>query len=89
LHKNSKTIHNYYEHIKMAIWLSRKGFFLTEEDVRFGKYILDISCRHNQIPACRYGNCCISTYSIPELKKLEADALLTLSPDGVTITGSG
>ncbi len=86
--QNSKTIHNYYEHIKQGNLAVEKGFFLTDEDVRFGKYILDISCRGTTkfLPVDMET---ITTYSIPELKKLEADALLMLSADGVTITDLG
>lgn len=86
--QNSKILNNYSQHIKNGRLAVEKGFFLSDEDVRFGKYILDISCRGKTkfLPG---DMATISTYCIPELKKLEADKLLVLDKDGIQITELG
>jgi oxygen-independent coproporphyrinogen III oxidase len=83
--QNSKTIHNYYNHIKNGRLAVEKGFFLSDEDVRFGRYILDISCRGTTkfLPEDMET---INAYCVPALKKLEADELLTLTDKDVKIT---
>lgn len=86
--QNSKTIHNYYEQISKGKLAVEKGFFLSDEDVRFGQYILDISCRGNTTFLPEDLDT-INTYCLPELKKLEADRLVEIRPLGVTITESG
>ena len=86
--QNSKTIHNYYNYIKNSRLAVEKGFFLTDEDVRFGKYILDISCR-GKTKFLAEDMEAIRSYCIPELEKLEADNLLVLNEDGVQITELG
>jgi oxygen-independent coproporphyrinogen III oxidase len=86
--QNAKTIHNYYNHIKNGKLAVEKGYFLTDEDVRFGKYILDISCRGNTTFMWQDLET-IQTYCMPEIKKLEADGLLVLTEKGLQITGLG
>jgi oxygen-independent coproporphyrinogen-3 oxidase len=86
--QNAKTIHNYYHHIKNGILPLEKGYFLTAEDVRFGKYILDISCR-GKTKFLPEDLAMIYEYCIPELKKLEADGLLVVHDDGIEITTLG
>ena len=86
--QNAKTIHNYYNEIKNARLAVEKGFFLTGEDIRFGKYILDISCR-GKTKFLQEDMDTINTWCLPELKKLEADKLLVLKEDGLQITELG
>ncbi|MFI5188361.1 MAG: oxygen-independent coproporphyrinogen III oxidase, partial [Chitinophagales bacterium] len=43
--QNKKALHEYYESIGKNELPLFRGYFLTEEDASFRKYILDISCR--------------------------------------------
>jgi len=43
--QNQKTLHNYYEDITSNDLAVIKGYFLNKEDIAFGKYVLDISCK--------------------------------------------
>jgi oxygen-independent coproporphyrinogen III oxidase len=86
--QNAKTIHNYYHHVKNGNLAIEKGFFLTEQDVQFGKYILDISCRgkttfRNQDLET------IAKFCLPALERLEADNLLVLDENSLQITDLG
>ena len=86
--QNHKTIHDYYEAINKGELAVTKGYFLTEEDVAFKIYILDVSCHGKtlfhpeHLPLLR-------SYSFPELKKLEADSLVVWNEEGVTVTDLG
>ena len=86
--QNAKTIHNYYEQIKKGTLAVEKGFFLSAEDTRFGKYILDISCRGKTtfLPEDLET---INTYCLPVLSSLAKDNLLVISENTVEITELG
>ena len=86
--QNAKTIHNYYNLINSQKLAIEKGCFLDQEDVRFGKYILDISCRGKTI-FLQEDMETINSYCVPELMKLEADHLLVLKEDGLVVTPLG
>ena len=66
----------------------QKGYFLTEEDIAFRKYILDLGCKgntkfkHEHLPLLR-------EFTFPELKKLAEDQLITWDEQGVEITALG
>lgn len=86
--QNAKTIHNYYAYIGEGRPAVEKGYFLSEEDKRFQRYILDISCR--QATTYKPEDIdVINRYAMPELKSLEADGLCILRPDGVDVTTLG
>lgn len=86
--QNVKTIHDYYAAIKKNEIPVVRGYFLSEEDVAFKKYILDISCRGNtkfsteHLPLLR-------EFSFPELKNLESDELISWNEDGLQVTALG
>jgi oxygen-independent coproporphyrinogen-3 oxidase len=86
--QNAKTIHTYYSCINNGQLAIEKGYDLTAEDIRFGKYILDISCRGNTrfLPEDKAE---IESYCMPELKKLEADNLIILDSTGLELTETG
>jgi oxygen-independent coproporphyrinogen-3 oxidase len=86
--QNAKVLQGYYNHIKNGRLAIEKGIFLTEEDKRFGKYILDISCR-GKTKFHKQDMDVINEYCIPQLQKLEADDLLVLESDTVEITQLG
>lgn len=86
--QNTKTLHDYYAIINQNKLPVQRGFFLTDEDIAFRKYILDISCqgktifKNENLPA-------LKEYSFPELKKLERDGLLTWNEKGLEVTETG
>ena len=86
--QNQKALHDYYSDIQTGDLAIKKGFFLTEEDEHFKKYILDISCKGKTTFRPGFESL-IQTYTIPELKKLEADNLIVLTDEGVEATEAG
>ena len=86
--QNEKTLHDYYAAIEKNELPLRRGYFLTEEDVAFKQYILDISCKGKTIFNKEH-LALLKKYSFAELEKLEADKLLQWNEDGVTVTAMG
>ena len=86
--QNAKTIHNYYNQISSGKLAIEKGYFLSEEDVRFGKYILDISCK-GATDFCKEDIPTIEEFCMPVLKMLETDGLLTVHDKTVIVTTLG
>jgi oxygen-independent coproporphyrinogen III oxidase len=86
--QNAKTIHNYYNNINNQKLAIEKGCFLNKEDTRFGKYILDISCRGwtKFLPGDME---VISNYCLPELEKLQTDNLIMLKGGELIVTELG
>jgi len=86
--QNAKTIHNYYNLINSGNLAIEKGYFLTKEDIQFGKYILDVSCRGNTvIPEEDMDT--VNTFCLPELNNLEADGLITFRDRKLVVTPLG
>ena len=86
--QNEKTLHDYYAAIEKNELPLRRGYFLTEEDVAFKQYILDISCKGKTFFKKEH-LALLRKYSFAELEKLEADKLLQWNEEGVTITALG
>ncbi len=86
--QNEKTLHDYYAAIEKNELPLRRGYFLTEEDVAFKQYILDISCK-GETHFKKEHLALLRKYSFAELEKLEADKLLNWNEEGVTITALG
>lgn len=86
--QNEKTIHDYYASLQKEELPVRRGFFLSEEDVAFKKYILDISCkgkavfRKEDLPL-------LNQYVFGELNTLEEDKLVEWNQKGVQVTALG
>ena len=86
--QNTKALHDYYAIINQNKLPIQRGYFLSEEDIAFRKYILNISCqgktifKKENLPELR-------KYSFPELKKLELDGLLTWDESGLEVTEPG
>ncbi|MCW3122769.1 MAG: hemN [Flavipsychrobacter sp.] len=86
--QNSKAIHDYYRQIKNDLLPVEKGYFLNDEDVRFGKYILDISCRgKTNIQKADWQT--VEEVCRQELTKLEEDGLITINGYEVQVTVTG
>jgi oxygen-independent coproporphyrinogen-3 oxidase len=86
--QNVKTIHDYYAAIKRNEIPVTRGYFLSEEDVSFKKYILDISCRGTTAFNEQH-LLLLRTFSFPELQKLAADKLVVWNEEGLQVTELG
>lgn len=86
--QNEKTIHDYYAGLQQNKLPVKRGFFLSDEDVAFKKYILDISCKgktffkKEDLPM-------LNQYTFTELNKLEDDRLVEWNEKGVQVTALG
>ena len=86
--QNHKTLHDYYAAIDAGKLAIKKGYFLSEEDRAFKKYILDASCKgkvHFQAGHLPL----LIEYSFPQLGILEKDGLVQFNAQGLTITPQG
>jgi oxygen-independent coproporphyrinogen-3 oxidase len=86
--QNHKTIHDYYTAINNEQLAVTKGYFLTEEDVAFKQYILDISCQGKTTFKSGH-KVLLEQFSFPELKKLESDKLVEWDEKGIVVTTLG
>lgn len=86
--QNSKSLHDYFSLVNRKELPVTKGFFLSNQDERFKKYILDISCQ---------GRTCFNKqdeetlhlFTFPQLRQLEQDGLVKLNPLNVEVTETG
>lgn len=86
--QNEKTMHDYYGAVNGNQLAVKKGYFATEEDKRFGKYIREIACQgHASFDQADLES--IQTYSAPILDALEKDGLIVQTNSGVTVTETG
>lgn len=86
--QNKKTIHDYYESIQKNELPVFKGYFLSDEDVTFRYYILDVSCK-GKTKFRKEDKEILRDFTFPELKKLEEDRLIEWNEDGLTVTNTG
>ena len=86
--QNNKNLQDYYAALVKGILPVQKGYFLTEEDIAFRKYILDLGCKGHttfkkeHLPV-------LKEYTFPELRKLAEDKLITWNEEEVQITPLG
>jgi len=86
--QNHKTLHDYYAAInagKLAIY---RGYELTDEDISFRNYILDISCRGISFFQKKDMEL-LHLYVFPELEILAADGLIEWNETFVALTEKG
>jgi oxygen-independent coproporphyrinogen III oxidase len=86
--QNEKTLQHYYDAINHNQLAVTKGYFLNGEDVHFRQYILDISCR-GYTTFKKEDEELLAALSFPELKKMEADGLLSLHKESLRVTELG
>ena len=86
--QNEKAIHSYYERINNNQLAVHKGYFLNEEDKRFKRYILDISCRAQTTWQEQDDNL-VKEYAMPVLQGLIADKLVEIDGRNVIVTPLG
>jgi oxygen-independent coproporphyrinogen III oxidase len=86
--QNEKALHNYYAAINEGKLAIKKGYFLSEEDMAFRKYILDISCKgetkflDSHFPV-------LEKYTFPKLIELAKDGLIEWDREGMKLTSQG
>jgi len=86
--QNAKALHDYYELIGIGQLAIQKGYILSDLDKACKKYILDIACKgytEFRVEDMEI----LEEYSIPKLKGLEQDGLVTLTSNGVSVTDQG
>ena len=86
--QNEKTLANYYQAIANNELAVAKGYFLSDEDVAFRKYILDISCKGKTTFQLQHMEL-LKNFTFPELKKFQDDGLIEWSATGVQVTPLG
>jgi oxygen-independent coproporphyrinogen-3 oxidase len=86
--QNEKTLHNYTDAISRNELPVFRGYFLSEEDIAFKNYILDIICRgHTNFR--KQDLTVLKEYTFPALDKMEVDGLVFFNDDWVTVTPEG
>lgn len=86
--QNEKALHDYYKRIEREEIPVMRGYFLSEEDVAFRKYILDVSCKGKATFNAAHLPI-LKKYSFPELEKLAADQLINWNEQELTVTDLG
>jgi oxygen-independent coproporphyrinogen III oxidase len=86
--QNEKTLHDYYARIEREELPVMRGYFLSDEDVAFRKYILDVSCKGKTFFKEEHMST-LKKYSFPELEKLAADSVITWNEKELTVTDLG
>lgn len=87
--QNNKTIHNYYEMIRGGVLAVEKGYFLSEEDVAFRRYILNLICK-GFVRFAPEHQLLIEKRSAEKLEDLENDGLIELNGfESIRVTARG
>jgi oxygen-independent coproporphyrinogen-3 oxidase len=86
--QNTKSLTEYYRTIAAGVPAIRKGYFLQEEDMVFRRHILDIACigQTSLLPAW---STLLEEWTIPQLRALEQDGLVSLHENEVRLTEAG
>ncbi|MCF8449961.1 MAG: oxygen-independent coproporphyrinogen III oxidase [Taibaiella sp.] len=86
--QNDKSLRNYYDAVNQKNVPANKGIFLSEEDIRFGVYIRDISCK-GRTTFSAMDMQAINKYCLPEIKELETDGLVEIKGNTVIVSAIG
>lgn len=86
--QNDKTLHNYYDAMNEKRLAVTRGFFMSEEDITFKKYILDIACKGSTEFTPAYLPL-IQEWSFPKLKSMCADGLVEFDEKNLRLTSMG
>lgn len=86
--QNEKTLHQYYERISKNELAITKGYFLSEEDLHFKKYILDISC-NGRTTFDEDDLLLLREYTFPKLAPLAKDGLIHYNTTGLMLSKTG
>ena len=86
--QNEKSLHDYYAFIQKNGLAVKRGYFLSPEDIRFKRYILDINCRR-QTRFLTEDRDILKQYSFPELASLADDGLIEWNEEGLRVLEAG
>jgi oxygen-independent coproporphyrinogen III oxidase len=86
--QNAKALHNYYAAIEAKESAVHKGILLNNEDKRFARYILDISCK-GVVHFEQQDIALIRRLCLPALTVLQQDGLIELTLQKLTVTELG
>lgn len=86
--QNEKALADYYKAVNSGNLAIFKGYSLSEEDIQFRKYILQVCCTGKVKFEDNFFEV-LEANSFPELQKLEADGLIHWNKEGLTITDQG
>lgn len=86
--QNEKTLHDYYAMISENRLSIKKGYFLSEEDIAFRKYILDIICK-GEVSFEEKHLSLLEQYSFSKLDEMEKDGLVVWDKYGLSVTPQG
>ncbi|TDW96695.1 oxygen-independent coproporphyrinogen III oxidase [Dinghuibacter silviterrae] len=86
--QNDKALEGYYRSVRAKSSAVRKGYFLSEGDRVFRRHILDMACKGRTVfdPAWA---AVYEEWTIPILRGMETDGLITLSDNEVCLTEKG
>ena len=88
LHKMKKHCTSIIRQSIPGSWQQKKGYTLSEEDIAFRRYILDIACKgetvfkEEHMPA-------LKTYTFPRLDALATDGLVEWDKAGLRLSPQG
>jgi oxygen-independent coproporphyrinogen-3 oxidase len=86
--QNHKELANYSRLIDENKFAVSKGYPLSEIDEIFKKYILETACKGKVVFERKHLNL-LEQYSIPRLRELSADGLVSLNENGFAVTETG
>lgn len=86
--QNRKTLHDYFAAVNNGELAVRKGYFLTEKDKVFRRYILDIACKGQTRFVADYYDL-LEEIVFPKLLPLEKDGLIEWNKAGLSLTAQG
>ena len=86
--QNDKTLHDYYASVAENKLPIKKGYFLSEEDEVFRRYILDIICK-GEVSFEEAHLPLLEQYTFPTLAELEKDELIVWDKYGLNVTPQG
>jgi len=86
--QNDKTLHNYYKHTSAGESAVKKLCLRSDEDKRYGRYILDISCTGTTLLATEDTDT-LALYTLPLLHEMQQDGLLLINGNQIALTDTG
>jgi oxygen-independent coproporphyrinogen III oxidase len=86
--QNEKTLQDYYTSVSANKLAIKKGYFLSEEDEAFRKYILEIICK-GEVSFSEAHLPILEQYTFPLLDDLQKDELIVWDKYGLTVTSQG
>ena len=86
--QNKKTLNEYYAQLEINTLPVEKGYFLSDEDILFRKYIQNISCRGETYFINKH-TAVLKSLTFPELEKMEKDGLIEFDEKHVRVNPEG